>query len=347
MTVNCSGASRSLTCWPRATHTLKRVLGAGDLIMLAIGAVIGAGIFSSIGTAAAGRGAPNGEVVRYGAGPALVLSFILLGVVVRPRGALLRRAGRDDSAGRQRLRVLVRTLGELVAWIIGWDLILEYAVGNIAVAIAWSDYFKSLLAGFGVDAARVADARLSHGAAQRRSGGPRPAADRAAHRRHPDPRSTSRCGDRDADHLAAATSARKESATRQQHHGGGQAAGARLLRRASARCTSNPANYTSVRAERLGRASIRARRSSSSPTSASTRSRPPPKRRRTRSATCRSASSAGSRSARSSTSSSASVLTGLVPYQAAGGRRSAGARARARRLPHGRAGSSRSARWSR
>ena len=63
------------------SHSLKRVLGAGDLIMLAIGAVIGAGIFSSIGTAAAGEMLPNGEVVRYGAGPALIFSFILLGIV--------------------------------------------------------------------------------------------------------------------------------------------------------------------------------------------------------------------------------------------------------------------------
>ena len=62
-------------------HALRRVLGAGDLVMLAIGAVIGAGIFSSIGTAAAGEVLPSGEVVRYGAGPALVLSFILLGAV--------------------------------------------------------------------------------------------------------------------------------------------------------------------------------------------------------------------------------------------------------------------------
>ena len=80
------------------------------------------------------------------------------------------------------------TLGELVAWIIGWDLILEYAVGNVAVAISWGDYFNTLLRGFGVDASALADDRLSHGAPQRRSGGPRPAADGAAHRRHSDPR---------------------------------------------------------------------------------------------------------------------------------------------------------------
>src|SRR5262245_34065237 len=58
---------------------LKRTLGAGDLIMLAIGAVIGAGIFGAIGTAAAGQIGPNGEVIRHGAGPALVFSFLLLG----------------------------------------------------------------------------------------------------------------------------------------------------------------------------------------------------------------------------------------------------------------------------
>ena len=61
------------------SRSLKRVLGAGDLIMLAIGAVIGAGIFGAIGTAAAGQVAPDGEVVRYAAGPALIFSFILLG----------------------------------------------------------------------------------------------------------------------------------------------------------------------------------------------------------------------------------------------------------------------------
>ena len=60
-------------------YSLKRVLSAGDLIMLAIGAVIGAGIFGSIGSAAAGQIGPNGEVIRLGAGPALVVSFVLLG----------------------------------------------------------------------------------------------------------------------------------------------------------------------------------------------------------------------------------------------------------------------------
>ena len=60
---------------------MRRTLGAGDLVMLAIGAVIGAGIFSSLGTAAAGESLADGTVIRYGAGPALVLSFLLLGAV--------------------------------------------------------------------------------------------------------------------------------------------------------------------------------------------------------------------------------------------------------------------------
>ena len=133
---------------PRA---LKRVLGAGDLIMLAIGAVIGAGIFGAIGTAAAGQVAPDGTVIRYGAGPALVFSFILLGgacalaaLCYAELAAMIPQAGSAYA-------YTYATLGELVAWIIGWDLMLEYAVGNVAVAISWGDYFNSLVRGVGID----------------------------------------------------------------------------------------------------------------------------------------------------------------------------------------------------
>src|SRR5687767_12818423 len=132
-------------------QTLKRVLGAGDLIMLAIGAVIGAGIFSSIGTAAAGEVLPNGEVVRYGAGPALVLSFILLGFVCALAGLCYAELASMIPQAGSAYAYSYATLGELIAWIIGWDLILEYAVGNIAVAIAWSGYFTSLLSGLGIN----------------------------------------------------------------------------------------------------------------------------------------------------------------------------------------------------
>ena len=135
---------------PDSSHSLKRVLSAGDLIMLAIGAVIGAGIFSSIGTAAAGEVLPNGQVVRYGAGPALVFSFILLGFVCALAGLCYAELASMIPQAGSAYAYSYATLGELIAWIIGWDLILEYAVGNIAVAIAWSGYFNSLLSGFGI-----------------------------------------------------------------------------------------------------------------------------------------------------------------------------------------------------
>jgi basic amino acid/polyamine antiporter, APA family len=131
-------------------HSLKRVMGVGDLIMLAIGAVIGAGIFSSIGTAAAGEVQASGEVVRYGAGPALVVSFVLLGIVCGLAALCYAELSAMIPQAGSAYAYSYATLGELVAWIIGWDLILEYAIGNIAVAIAWSGYFTSLLSGFGM-----------------------------------------------------------------------------------------------------------------------------------------------------------------------------------------------------
>lgn len=131
-------------------HSLKRVLGAGDLIMLAIGAVIGAGIFGAIGTAAAGQVGPNGEVIRYGAGPALVFSFLLLGGACALAALCYAELASMIPQAGSAYTYTYATLGELVAWIIGWDLVLEYAVGNVAVAISWGDYVKTLLAGLGV-----------------------------------------------------------------------------------------------------------------------------------------------------------------------------------------------------
>jgi basic amino acid/polyamine antiporter, APA family len=132
-------------------HSLKRTLGAGDLIMLAIGAVIGAGIFGAIGTAAAGQLGPNGEVIRTGAGPALVFSFLLLGAACALAGLCYAELAAMIPQAGSAYAYSYATLGELVAWIIGWDLILEYAVGNVAVAISWGDYFNTLLQGFGVN----------------------------------------------------------------------------------------------------------------------------------------------------------------------------------------------------
>ena len=131
-------------------NSLKRTLGAGDLIMLAIGAVIGAGIFGAIGTAAAGQLGPNGEVIRSGAGPALVFSFLLLGGACALAGLCYAELAAMIPQAGSAYAYSYATLGELVAWIIGWDLILEYAVGNVAVAISWGDYFNTLLRGFGV-----------------------------------------------------------------------------------------------------------------------------------------------------------------------------------------------------
>lgn len=140
-----------LTAHEGGEASLRRVLGAGDLVMLSIGAVIGAGIFGAIGTAAAGQTDPTGAIVRYGAGPALVFSFILLGgacalaaLCYAELAAMIPQAGSAYAYA-------YATLGEFVAWIIGWDLMLEYAVGNVAVAISWGDYFTTLLRGFGVD----------------------------------------------------------------------------------------------------------------------------------------------------------------------------------------------------
>ena len=131
-------------------QSLKRTLGAGDLIMLAIGAVIGAGIFGAIGTAAAGEFDASGHLVRAGAGPALVFSFLLLGAACALAGLCYAELAAMIPQAGSAYAYSYATLGELVAWIIGWDLILEYAVGNVAVAISWGDYFKTLIAGVGI-----------------------------------------------------------------------------------------------------------------------------------------------------------------------------------------------------
>ena len=148
--MNSLFARKPIAAHEESASGLKRVLGAGDLIMLAIGAVIGAGIFSSIGTAAAGEVRASGEVIRYGAGPALVISFILLGVVCALAALCYAELASMIPQAGSAYAYSYATLGEIVAWIIGWDLILEYAVGNVAVAISWGGYFVSLMSGFGV-----------------------------------------------------------------------------------------------------------------------------------------------------------------------------------------------------
>src|SRR5881409_841192 len=121
-------------------HRLKRALGATNLTTLGIGAIIGTGIFVLTGTVAA-----------QNAGPAVILSFVLAGVAsifaalcYSEFASLVPMAGSAYTYG-------YATLGELFAWIIGWDLVLEYALGAVTVAIGWSGYVVSFLHDVGID----------------------------------------------------------------------------------------------------------------------------------------------------------------------------------------------------
>lgn len=124
---------------------LRATLGPVQLTALGIGAIIGAGLFSSVGTAAAG-----GEH-HLGAGPALVISFLLVAVACGFAALCYAELSAMVPVAGSAYTYAYATLGELAAWIIGWDLILEYAVGNVAVAISWSAYFQELLRGLHVD----------------------------------------------------------------------------------------------------------------------------------------------------------------------------------------------------
>ncbi len=126
------------------THSLKRVLGPVQITLLGIGAVIGAGIFATIGTAAAG------DIHRPGAGPALIISFILSGTVCTFVALCYAELASLVPISGSAYTYSYATLGEVIAWIIGWDLIIEYAVGNVAVAISWANYFKTFLAEAGI-----------------------------------------------------------------------------------------------------------------------------------------------------------------------------------------------------
>ncbi len=125
--------------------SLKRTLGAFNITLLGIGAIIGAGIFATVGTAAAG------DAARPGAGPSLMLSFVITAVVCGFTALCYAEMASMVPISGSAYTYSYSTLGELVAWIIGWDLIIEYAVGNIAVAISWANYFRTLMGNLGVD----------------------------------------------------------------------------------------------------------------------------------------------------------------------------------------------------
>jgi APA family basic amino acid/polyamine antiporter len=118
---------------------LKRTLSALDLTLLGIGAIIGTGIFVLTGTAAANQ-----------AGPAIVLAYVAAGLACAFAALCYAEFASMIPIAGSAYTYAYATLGEIFAWMIGWDLILEYAVGSMTVAVGWSGYFQRILAGFGV-----------------------------------------------------------------------------------------------------------------------------------------------------------------------------------------------------
>src|SRR5216110_3457856 len=122
-------------------HTLKRSLGPVNLVALGIGAIIGAGLFVRTAAAIADR-----------AGPSVVLAFVVAGLGCAFAGLCYAEFASMIPVAGSAYTYSYATMGELVAWIIGWDLILEYAVGAATVAIAWSEYFSKVLTYVGLPA---------------------------------------------------------------------------------------------------------------------------------------------------------------------------------------------------
>ena len=121
------------------THTLKKTLGANGLIALGIGAIIGAGLFSITGMAAANH-----------AGPAITISFVVAGFGCLFAGLCYAEFASMIPVAGSAYTYSYATMGEFLAWIIGWDLVLEYAVGAATVGISWSRYLVKFLEGFDI-----------------------------------------------------------------------------------------------------------------------------------------------------------------------------------------------------
>ena len=118
---------------------LRRTLTGMDLTLLGIGAIIGTGIFVLTGTAAANQ-----------AGPAIVLAYVAAGLACGFAALCYAEFAAMIPIAGSAYTYAYATLGEIFAWMIGWDLILEYAVGSMTVAVGWSGYFQRILAGFGI-----------------------------------------------------------------------------------------------------------------------------------------------------------------------------------------------------
>jgi len=153
----------SLHAGPEGSTGLHRVLNVKDLTLMGVAAVIGGGIFSTIGSAA------------YNGGPGVILLFVITAITCGFTALCYAEfASRIPVAGSAYTYSYV-SFGEVVAWIIGWALILEYAIGNIVVAISWSAYFNNILHAMGLDlpkwltvgyqtASNIHDAALASGA---------------------------------------------------------------------------------------------------------------------------------------------------------------------------------------
>jgi APA family basic amino acid/polyamine antiporter len=124
---------------------LKRTLNKWHLTALGVGATIGAGIFATTGTAIVG------DAARPGAGPAIIFSFLLTAVACGFAALCYAEFAAMVPVSGSAYTYAYAAIGELVAWIIGWDLIIEYAVGNIGVAIGWSGHFRELISHFGIN----------------------------------------------------------------------------------------------------------------------------------------------------------------------------------------------------
>lgn len=140
---------------------MRKTLSVFDLIAFGVGATIGSGIFALTGTAAAGQAGAardflstpiinflmHSPIGREGAGPAIVISFLVAALACGLTALCYAELSAMIPVSGSAYTFAYAGLGEIVAWIIGWDLILEYAVGNIAVAISWSDYFLQFFHG--------------------------------------------------------------------------------------------------------------------------------------------------------------------------------------------------------
>jgi APA family basic amino acid/polyamine antiporter len=162
----CKSIDKLIADSEHADRRLKKTLGPVSLTALGIGAVIGSGIFTVIGTAIAGQKFDTSSILnaplldylirhtastgRPGAGPALALSLVLVAIVCAFTGLCYAELASMIPIAGSAYTYTYATMGELIAWIIGWDLMLEYLFGAATVAVGWSGNFVKFLAEFGI-----------------------------------------------------------------------------------------------------------------------------------------------------------------------------------------------------